>query len=91
MVELSGVEFDVQLLLERIFKYFVEGSMVALAAFVIPSRKAKLNWEEISMIALTASATFAILDMYASGFATGARQGVGFGIGANMVKFPAHT
>ena len=88
MTELSGVEFDVKLLLERIFKYFVEGSMVALAAFVIPSRKAKLNWEEIAMISLTAAATFAVLDMYASGLASGARQGAGFGIGANLVKFP---
>ena len=88
MTELSGVEFDVRLLLERVFKYFVEGSMVALAAFVIPSRKAKLNWEEIAMISLTAAATFAVLDMYASGLASGVRQGAGFGIGANLVKFP---
>tara|TARA_Y100000590_G_scaffold403706_1_gene490617 strand:- start:1707 stop:1979 length:273 start_codon:yes stop_codon:yes gene_type:complete len=88
MSELSGVEFDVKLLLERIFKYFVEGTMVALAAFVIPSKKAKLNWEEIAMIALTAAATFAVLDMYASGLASGARQGAGLGIGANLVKFP---
>ncbi|MAE83975.1 MAG: hypothetical protein CMB80_14635 [Flammeovirgaceae bacterium] len=88
MTELVGVEVDVRLLLERVFKYFVEGAMVALAAFVIPSRKTQLNWEEIAMIALTAAATFAILDMYASGLASSARQGVGFGIGANLVKFP---
>ena len=88
MTELSGLEFDVRLLLERVFKYFVEGTMVALAAFVIPSNKAKLNWEEIAMISLTAAATFAVLDMYASGLSSGARQGAAFGIGANLVKFP---
>ena len=52
--------------------------MVALAAFVIPSNKAKLNWEEIAMISLTAAATFAVLDMYApngpGNIAAGARQ-----------------
>ena len=88
MTELVGVEFDIKLLLERVFKYIVEGAMVALAAFVIPSGKKTLNWEEIAMISLTASATFAILDMYASGMSDSARQGVGFGIGANLVKFP---
>jgi len=88
MTELSGFEFDVKLLLERVFKYFIEGSMVALAAFVIPSKKSKLNWEEITMIALTAAATFAVLDMYATGMAHGARQGAAFGIGANLVNFP---
>ena len=88
MNSLSGVEFDVRMLIERLVKYFVEGSMVALAAFVIPSKKKRLNWEEIAMIALTAAATFAILDMYAGGVAAGARQGAGFGIGANLVGFP---
>lgn len=88
MSQLTGVEFDVRLLLERVLKYLVEGLMVALAAFVIPNKKNRLNWEEIAMISLTASATFAILDMYAGGVAAGARQGAGFGIGANLVGFP---
>ena len=61
--------------------------MVAIAAFYIPQRK--MNLEEVAMIALTAAATFALLDMYAPSVGLTARQGAGFGIGANLVGFPA--
>ena len=57
--------------------------MVAIAAFYIPRKK--MDWEEILMIALTAAATFALLDMYAPSIGLTARQGAGFGIGANLV------
>ena len=40
------------------------------------------------MIAAVASATFAILDMYAPTIGVTARQGAGFGIGASLVDFP---
>ena len=49
-------------LVKRIIKYLVEGLMVAIAAYAIPKRS--LNWEEIVLIALTAAATFSILDTY---------------------------
>jgi len=73
-------------LLTRVFRYAVEGIAVALAAYYF-SGKLKLN--EIGMISLTAMATFAILDTYAPGISSGARQGAGFGIGAGLVGFPA--
>ena len=44
--------------------------------------------EEIVMIAITAAATFALLDMYAPSIGNAARQGTGFGIGANLSGFP---
>ena len=44
---------------------------------------------EILMIALTAAATFSILDTYVPSLAMGARSGAGFGIGANLVDFPS--
>ena len=39
---------------------------------------------------LVAAATFAVLDLFApnSSVASAARQGAGFGIGANLVGFP---
>ena len=40
------------------------------------------------MIAITAAATFALLDMYAPSIGSAARQGTGFGIGANLSGFP---
>ena len=73
-------------LLRRVIKYLVEGVMVAIAAFAIP--KKSLNLEEIALIALTAAATFSILDTYIPSMAVSARSGAGFGIGANLVGFP---
>lgn len=78
--------FDMQELISRILKYLVEGFMVAIAAYAIP--KQSLNIEEIILIALTAAATFSILDTYIPSMGVTARTGAGFGIGANLVGFP---
>ena len=77
---------DIQELIKRIIKYLVEGLMVALAAYAIP--KKSLNLDEVALIALTAAATFSILDTYVPSMAVSARSGAGFGIGANLVGFP---
>ena len=66
-------------------KYLLEGLAVAAAAYYIPQKKTSLR--EVAMIALTAAATFAVLDIFAPAIASGARQGAGFGIGANHVGF----
>ena len=73
-------------LVKRIIKYLVEGLMVAIAAYAIPKRS--LNIEEIILIALTAAATFSILDTYVPSMGVSARSGAGFGIGLNLAKFP---
>ena len=77
---------DIVEVLKRIVKYLVEGVAVAVAAFYIPERK--LDLEEICMISLTAAATFAVLDMWAPSIGSAARQGAGFGVGANLIGFP---
>jgi ABC-type Co2+ transport system permease subunit len=77
---------NVEELIKRIIKYLVEGLMVAIAAYAIPKRS--LNLEEITLIALTAAATFSILDTYIPVMGTSARSGAGLGIGLNLVKFP---
>jgi ABC-type Co2+ transport system permease subunit len=77
---------DLKELLKRAIKYLVEGLMVALVAYSIPKRS--LNLDEIALIALTAAATFSILDTYVPSMATQARSGAGFGVGANLVGFP---
>jgi hypothetical protein len=74
-------------LVTRVLKYLLEGIAVAVAAFVIPGKTMKYG--EVAMIALTATATFAILDIYAPSVGSSARTGAGFGIGAGMVGFPA--
>ena len=78
---------DLRELMKRAVKYLVEGLMVAIAAFAIP--KKSLNLDEIALIALVAAATFSILDTYIPTMAVSARNGAGFGIGANLVGFPA--
>lgn len=77
---------DINELIKRIIKYLLEGFMVAIAAYAIPKRS--LVVDEIILISLTAAATFSVLDTYIPGMGVSARSGAGFGIGANLVKFP---
>ena len=77
---------NVQEVLKRVIKYLVEGLMVAIACYAIPTASLKLD--EIGLIALTAAATFSILDTYVPTMGETARTGAGFGIGANLVRFP---
>ena len=79
--------FDVGDLVTRLIKYLLEGLAVAIAAYVIPGKTMRAS--EVGMIALSATATFAILDIYAPSVGSSARTGAGFGIGAGMVGFPA--
>ena len=72
--------------IKRAVKYLIEGLMVAIVAFVIPQKPLKM--EEIAIIALMAAATFSILDTFIPTMGVSARSGAGFGIGANLVKFP---
>ena len=75
--------FDLQELIKRIIKYLVEGLMVAIATYAIPKHSLKV--EEVIIIALTAAATFAVLDVFVPAMGSSARGGAGFGIGANLV------
>jgi ABC-type Co2+ transport system permease subunit len=81
-----GEIFDFSELVKRAIKYIVEGIMVAIAAYAIPKHSLKV--EEVVIIALTAAATFSVLDVFVPSMASSARGGAGFGIGANLVGFP---
>jgi hypothetical protein len=78
--------FDFSELVKRAIKYLIEGLMVAIAAYAIPKQSLKV--EEVIIIALTAAATFSVLDVFVPTMASSARGGAGFGIGANLVGFP---
>ena len=71
---------------ELYIKYLLEGIAVAIAAYFIPRKKVEVA--EIIFIALSAAATFAVLDIFAPKVGDGARKGAGFGIGANTVGWP---
>jgi ABC-type Co2+ transport system permease subunit len=70
----------------RVIKYLVEGLFVAVAAVFIP--KKSLPAEDILSLGIVAAAVFAILDVVSPSIGVNARQGAGFGIGANLVGFP---
>lgn len=83
---MSTPTFDFTEFVKRAIKYLVEGIMVAIAAYAIPKQSLKV--EEVIIIALTAAATFSVLDVFVPSMGASARGGAGFGIGANLVGFP---
>jgi len=78
--------FDLSELVKRAIKYLIEGLVVAVVATIVPRKQ--LNVEEIVIIALTAAATFSILDVFIPSMGASARNGAGLGLGLNLVKFP---
>jgi ABC-type Co2+ transport system permease subunit len=80
------MNFNLQEIFKRVVKYLVEGLIVAIACFAIPQKSLKLD--EIALLGLVAAATFSILDTFIPTMGQTARTGAGFGIGANLVKFP---
>jgi hypothetical protein len=77
------LDLDVREVTSRAIKYLVEGLAVAAAAYYIPQKKIKL--QEIAMIAVTAAASLAVLDLLSPSIGSFARHGAGFGIGASLV------
>jgi hypothetical protein len=69
--------------IQDLIKYLLEGAAVAFVAYYLTGRNTNVN--EIMVIAITAAAVYAVLDMFIPTAAAGARQGAGFGIGYNLV------
>lgn len=74
-------------ILTRIFKYLIEGIVVALVAWSIPRNS--LKFEEILAIALVAASTFSILDVFMPAVGNATRIGTALGVGASLSGFPA--
>jgi len=73
-------------IVNRIIKYLIEGLVIAAAAILIP--KKTLPLDEVATLAVLAAVVFAILDAVSPSVGVTARQGAGFGLGANLVGFP---
>ena len=73
-------------IVNRIIKYVIEGLVIAAAAIFIP--KKALPLDEVLTLAVLAAVVFAILDAVSPSVGVTARQGAGFGLGANLVGFP---
>lgn len=70
----------------RVIKYLLEGLAVSVAMIIIPRRVPQLD--EIVSVSVVAALVFAILDLLSPSVGLTARQGAGFGLGANLVGFP---
>jgi hypothetical protein len=83
-----GNEYTMDLgeVLNRAIKYLIEGIAVGLAAVLVPRKG--LDLQEVVAIAIVAATIFAVLDLVSPSIGVTARQGAGFGIGANLVGFP---
>lgn len=66
-----------------IFRYLIQGFVVAIAGYYIPTKKPE--WNELIMISLVAASTFAILEIYMPDAYLAARFGFGFATGSNLI------
>lgn len=82
----SQYALDGREVLVRIFKYLLEGIVVAFAAYLLPGKKMEVA--EMLVIGLVAAATFAVLDLFAPSIGASVRSGAGLGVGLNLVGFP---
>jgi hypothetical protein len=80
------MDFTLSEFVNRALKYLLEGLAVGIAATYIPKRK--IDMDDIGALALVAAVMFALLDYLAPSIGVTARQGAGFGLGANLVGFP---
>ena len=81
-----GLSFDVKELFVRFFKYLFEGFIICLAAYFIPGKKLEVS--EIIILGLIAAATFSCVDLLLPTIGNSVRNGVGYGIGFNLIGFP---
>lgn len=70
-------------ILRQVLRYLIEGLVVAIAGYYIPSKKPDLH--EVVMIALTAASTFALLELYMPDSYMMARLGFGFTTGQRLI------
>ncbi len=73
------MNIDFSEILARALKYLIEGRAVGLACYFT-----NLKFDTIIIIAITAAATFAVLDMFSPQVSDAARLGTGFGIGSQF-------
>jgi hypothetical protein len=83
---------DPQVFIQRVvvmvLRALIEGLAVAVAAVFIAKRSLPVG--DVMKVALTAAVVFLVLDsnLLSPVYGLSARQGAGFGMGANLVGFP---
>ncbi len=69
-------------LYQNILNYIIEGLAVGIIAYFI--FKQKLSSQDLAVLIITATATFALIDFLSPKIGHHVRQGTGFGLGATM-------
>jgi hypothetical protein len=82
--QLFFVTFSEKLTLENIIKYLVQGLAVAFVGYFVP--RAKVSMKSIITVTLAVAISLFVLDVIAPTVGDGARLGVGFGIGYNLIN-----
>jgi len=82
--------FQLGTVIYRIASFLIQGFAVGLAAFLIARTKnINVPWDYVVLIAATAASVLAILQLYAPNVNKSFQFGIGAGLGANLVGFPA--
>lgn len=79
-------KLDTNELMTRLVKYLIEGLVVAIVAYILPSKS--LSTQEVILLALVAASIFSVLDLLAPSIAASTRQGVGLSAGFGLMGFP---
>lgn len=80
--------FNSRELCKKVVKYILQGAIISIAVLLL--NKNKPDFEAVVALGLIASATYAIIDLFAPSLTMPVNLGVGFGVGAQLVGFPGH-
>ncbi len=78
-------EFDFNEAAKRLIRYLLEGLVVGLSVQLIAHKKININ--EILLIGVTSASVLSILDTFSPTISSGARNGIGLGLGASTVGY----
>ena len=78
--------FNSRELCKKVVKYILQGAIISIAVLLL--NKNKPDFEAVVALGLIASATYAIIDLFAPSLTMPVNLGVGFGVGAQLVGFP---
>ncbi len=81
----QSFEFDFNEAAKRLIRYLLEGVVVGVSVQLIASKKISVN--EIVLIGVTAAAVLSLLDTFSPTISSGARNGMGLGLGLQTVGY----
>ncbi len=74
--------------IQSVFRYLLEGLAIAIAAFVIPSRKT--DPFAVLIAAVASALALLLLDLFSPKAGEAGRLGAGFSVGYNLIANPAN-